>query len=387
MNSNNHIFERNISYFLANELPVGKVCLLVGPRRTGKTFLLENLVKSKNNVLFLNGEDIETHLYLENQSKTNYNLLFEKYELIIIDEAQKIKAIGEHLKFLVDIFPNKRFIASGSSSFDLQSKSGEPLLGRKITRYLFPITFSELINNVGIINSKSLLDQLIIFGSYPEQLNIITKIDKIEYLNEIVNSLLLKYILIYENIKNSDIIYKVVRLLAEQLGQIVSVNEISSQVGVSRSTVNKYINLLKNFFVIFELKSFSKNSRKEITKSSKYYFWDNGLLNSLKKNFIEIDQREDKGHLWENFIISEMLKEKYYSRDYGEYFFWRNKNKSEIDLVYQKDSKLRLYEIKYSANKAKLSNNFKDFYGDHNLEIINKNNFITHLTNNKPANT
>jgi len=335
------IIDRIIEGQIIKSLVPNKVIVLVGPRRVGKTVLIKQIVKSVKEVhLFLNGEDFETLKILEKRSIQNYRNLLGNIKLLIIDEAQKIPDIGIKLKLMVDHIDGLRILVTGSSAFDIANYTGEPLTGRKITYNLYALSEQELNQIENVVEKRDNLEQRLIYGNYPELIHLSSKEEKAEYLREVINSYLLKDILAYENIRSSDKILDLLRLIAFQIGQEVSLQEIGTQLAMSKNTVEKYLDLLSKVFVIHKLGGFSRNLRKEVTKNNRWYFYDNGLRNLLIANLNPIRVRNDIGMLWENYIISERIKFQRYNKMIVNNYFWRTYDQQEIGLKKEKGSYL-----------------------------------------------
>lgn len=329
-----------------------KVIVLLGPRRVGKTVLLNQMVdKFKKTVLFLNGEDFAVRELLERRSAAHYRDIIGGKKILIIDEAQKIPDIGSILKLMVDELEGLSIIATGSSAFDLSNYTGEPLTGRKKTFYLFPLSEMEYKNLEGPVERIGNLRNRLVFGSYPELLHIPGNDEKAHYLREVVNDYLLKDILAFENIRNSDKILALLKLIAFQIGEEVSSHELGRQLSMSKNTVEKYLDLLSKVYVIFKVGGFSRNLRKEITKRDKWYFFDNGLRNALIANFNLVEGRNDIGKLWENYVISERIKYQRYRGLIVNNYFWRTYDQQEIDWIEEKEGKLWGYEMKWNSKK------------------------------------
>ena len=371
------------SYNLADILQSGKVLVLYGPRRVGKTTLLNSFLSGTTLKYKLDsGDNIKIQQLFQSQDFTDILDYAEGYELVAIDEAQEIANIGKGLKILVDQRPDLRIIATGSSSFELSKKIGEPLTGRKITRILFPISQLELNTIYNKHELKEQLENMLIYGSYPEVITTKDKAGKRELLEELVQSYLLKDILAHGNIRGSNVIYNLLKLLAFQTGSEVSFNELSNTLGIDTKTVQHYIDLLEKTFVILSVKGFSRNLRKEINKKNKYYFWDTGIRNAVISQFNSMDLRNDIGQLWENFIVIERLKKNTYHRNFTNSWFWRTYNKQEIDLVEEKNGQLSGYEIKWSPDKkTKVPTDWKKTYPDARFEIINNKNYLDFILN------
>jgi uncharacterized protein len=363
---------------LENYLKPNKVLVIYGPRQAGKTTLVQQYLARCNLKYRLDsGDNIKIQNLLSSQ---DFNLLQEYVagiELLVVDEAQKIPNIGIALKILVDNVPDIKIIVTGSSSFELAGQIGEPLTGRKTTLTLFTIAQIELAQMQNNYDLKQKLAEYLIFGSYPEVITATTKQKKIDLLEEIMHSYLLKDILELERIKGSKILIDLLRMLAYQIGKEVSISELAAQLHIDTKTVARYLDLLEKAFVIFNLRGFSKNLRKEITKMSRYYFYDNGLRNAIIANFNELEIRNDVGELWENFLFIERLKKCSYQNIYSNRYFWRTWDQKEIDLVEEREGKLFGYEIKWGekklVNAPKLW--FKT-YPEASFEVINRQNYL-----------
>lgn len=375
------IIQRSVQEKIEEKLNSGKVILLLGARRTGKTFLIKQIIKNINlPYLLLNGEDFQVAAKLENKSISEYKQLVGNNKLLIIDEAQKIKDIGNILKLMIDEITGLTIMATGSSVFDLTQKLGEPLTGRNINFKVFPIAQYELKDTENVIETFSNLEQRLILGSYPELFSLPGYTEKQEYLTELINSFLLKDILELDSIKNASKILNILRLLAFQVGSEVSFSEIGQKVALSRNTVERYIDLLEKTFIIYRLGGFSKNLRKEISKNSKYYFWDNGIRNAVISNFNPLSLRNDVGQLWENYVISERLKYLTYQRISTNVFFWRTYDQQEIDWVEERGGTLLAFEIKYIQNKVKIPIAWKEAYPESEFAVISKENYLDFIS-------
>lgn len=333
-------------------LEPGKVLVIYGPRQVGKTTLLNNyLSKTKLRYKLDSGDNIRTQQILSSQDFKKILEYIEGYELFALDEAQQIPNIGMGLKIIVDQKPDLKVIATGSSSFDLAHNLGEPLTGRKRTIILYPISQIEMLNLHNRFELTEMLDEFLIFGTYPEVVTAELKNEKIQILSELVGSYLLKDILSFEKVKGSDILLNLLKLLAFQIGSEVSLNELASQLKIDVKTVGRYLSLLERSFVIHKLTGFSRNLRKEVAKKNKYYFFDNGARNAVIAQFNPLDLRNDIGQLWENFIFTERLKKRAYKEIFGSAYFWRTYQRHEIDLVEEREGKLFAYEIKWKTKR------------------------------------
>jgi len=358
----------------------GKVSVLYGPRRVGKTELIKKLIAGFNGEKYTGtGDNLELREVLSSQKLNLITTYFGKYDLIFIDEAQRVPEIGWGLKLLIDHFPDKTIVVTGSSSFDLSNKIGEPLTGRNIIRTLFPLSVFELYNQLGGMKTAEQLDNFLIFGSYPEISLATTIEEKKEYLFSLRDSYLFKDILELENIRNSAKLIDLLRLLAFQIGQQVSLSELGNNLGIAKQSVERYLDLLEKTFIIKKVGGFSRNLRKEIVKTSRYYFWDNGVRNAIINNFNPLNQRNDLGMLWENFMFMERLKTKHYKRIFSNDYFWRTYDQQEIDLVEERDGNLFGYEFKYSPRKIKVPKAWEKAYPDAKFQVVSKENYFEFL--------
>jgi len=375
--------ERAVINVVNRKAQPNKIILLVGARRVGKTRFIKKYINNflPNKVLKLNGEDIDDVELLSRRSVANYKRLLNGIDLLAIDEAQHIPDIGLILKLIIDEIEGIKIIVTGSSMFDLNNQLGEPLVGRKYTIYMYPLSQVEFskYENYKITTEK--LEERLLFGGYPELVHLDSWKDKEEYLQEIINDYLLKDILIFQNIKKADKIYNLLRLLAFQLGNEVSLNELGNQLQISKNTVENYLDLLTKVFVVFKVEGYSKNLRKEVTKSSKWYFYDVGIRNAIIKNFNVLQNRNDVGQLWENYLIIERKKKQEYQRINSNNYFWRTYDQQELDWLEEKADKLAAYEFKWSATKkVKIPTAFKKAYPNANFEVIQKDNYLDFIT-------
>ena len=361
-------------------LKPNRALIIYGPRRIGKTTLLNNyLNKIRYKYLLDTGDNVETRQIFGLPDFEKIIDYAAKYELIAIDEAQLIPNIGSGLKILVDQVPNIKVIATGSSSFDLANQVGEPLTGRKITINLYPLLQSELLTIFNKYELKKNLSDFLIFGSYPEVITAKIRTEKIAIIKEIVTSYLLKDILSFERIKSSKVLLDLIKLLAFQIGSEVSFNELATQLSVNARTVTRYIDLLEKSFIIVNLGSFSRNLRKEVTRKNKYYFLDNGIRNGVIDQFNDLDKRDDIGKLWENFIVMERIKMLDYKKIYGHLYFWRTYEQKEIDIVEERDGKLAGYEIKWKKDKVKPPKDWLATYKNAEYKVINQDNYLDYV--------
>jgi hypothetical protein len=364
---------------LSSYLKPNKVLFIFGSRQAGKTTLLKKFLsenKDKFRYKLDSGDDINLHAVLGSSDFKKIIEYAKGYDLIAIDEAQRIKGIGQGLKIMVDQVPNLKAIVTGSSSFELAGQIGEPLTGRKITLALYPLSQIEMGNIYNDYELKSRLDDYLIYGAYPEVLTSEVLNDKKRILEELVGSYLLKDILELEKVKSSKLLLDLLRLLAFQIGSEVSLSELGKQLGIEGKTVARYLDLFEKSFVIINIRGFSRNLRKEITKKSKYYFLDNGIRNAIIANFNPLEIRDDIGKLWENFLVVERIKKQSYHQIYSNNYFWRTWNQKEIDWVEERDGKLFGYEFKWKSKPLKAAAAWTENYPDASLEIIDKENYL-----------
>lgn len=368
--------KREIEGSIIKKIQPNKVVIVFGARRVGKTVLVKEILEKLDEpILSLNGEDINVHDKLAIRSVENYKQLIGSYRVLYIDEAQKIPDIGLKLKLMVDEIMGLKIIISGSSSFDISKEAGEPLTGRKHTFNLFALSENEYNQIEDSISKIDKLRERLIFGNYPELLQLSDQTDKIDYLNDMISSYLLKDILVYENIKNSQTIFNLLRLIAFQIGGEVSLQELGKQLGISKNTVEKYLDLLSKVFILHKVEGFSRNLRKEITKNSRWYFLDNGIRNAIIANFNSIEARNDLGQLWENYMIGERLKYQEYKKISSNNYFWRTYEQQEIDWVEERGGSLYGYEFKWKEDKVKIPTQWENAYPNASFEVINKFNF------------
>lgn len=376
-------YKRAVLNRFQSKLLPNKVLILLGARRVGKTQLIKRYLETlpPKSYLQLNGEDMDDVDLLKERSVANYKRLLANIEVLAIDEAQHIPEIGKILKLIVDSIEGIKVIATGSSVFDLSNNLGEPLVGRKNTLYLFPmaqIEFSAMENHK---QTRENLEQRLLFGSYPELEQYNNWNDKQDYLYEIINSYLLKDILIFEGIKNSEKIYDLLRLIAFQVGKEVSLQELGNQLQMSKNTVERYLDLLSKVFVIYKVNGFSRNLRKEITKTARWYFTDNGIRNALIKNFNRLDNRMDVGDLWENYLASERIKKQHYQKITTTNYFWRTYDQQELDWVEVQGDQLTGFEFKWNAKKkSKIPAAFSKAYPGAGFAVIDPSNYLDFIT-------
>lgn len=353
----------------------GKAILLMGPRQVGKTTLLREIIKPyTDDTIWLSGDDISDRERLTNVSLPILKSLTIKKKIVVIDEAQRIENIGLTIKLLVDHLNEVQVIATGSSSLELANTVNEPLTGRKYEFLLFPISFSELSNHNNLFQELASLENRMIYGTYPEVVN--TTGEEREVLSLLADSYLYKDLLMYEKIKKPALLGTLLKALALQLGNEVSYNELAQIVGADKQTVETYIDLLEKTYIIFRLNAFSRNVRNELKKSRKIYFYDNGIRNAIIGNFAPLNIREDKGALWENYLISERWKKNTYQNFYGHRYFWRTTQQQEIDYLEEVDGSINAYEFKWNEKaKAKFSTTFLKAYPVSEKMVIHSKNY------------
>ena len=325
--------------------------------------------------LWLNGEDADVQQLLEERSIANYKRLLQGHELLIIDEAQFVPDMGRKAKLMIDEIKPLHIILTGSSAFDI-AEMGEPLVGRTITHYLYPISQGELMTQENALQTKQHLEERLIYGSYPEVVTTIDLQEKQRYLTDLVNTYLLKDILVFENIKNPQKLRDILQLLAYQLGGEVSLDELGRQLGMSKNTVERYLDLLSKVFVIYKRSGYSKNLRKEIVKSNRWYFVDNGIRNAIINNYAPLAVRQDVGMLWENYALSERIKRNEYKGENFKSYFWRTYDQQEIDLIEEKNGSINAYEMKWKKDKSKVPVAFAKAYPEAGFKVINQDSYL-----------
>ncbi len=354
----------------------GKVVVIYGPRRVGKTTLLKKYIEDEKDYLFVSGEDIYIQEFLSSQSIEKLKNFIGDKKLLVIDEAQYITNIGLNLKLIVDHLSDVKVIATGSSTFDLAKQIGEPLTGRKQVIKIYPISQIELNEIENPAEVQSHLETRLIYGSYPEVITLENDDLRKKYLHELISSYLLKDILAFEGIKNSKKIIDLLTLLAFQIGKEVSINELATKLSINKKGVEKYLDLLEQVFVLINIRGFSRNLRKEITKTSRYYFCDNGIRNALINNFNPLQRRDDIGALWENYLVMERLKKQHYKQLWCNNYFWRTYDQKELDWVEEKEGKLFGYEFKWNKKLTKPPKLWLNTYPNASFECINQNNYL-----------
>jgi predicted AAA+ superfamily ATPase len=373
------LYPRSIQSLFEKNLRPNKVLMLIGPRRVGKTSFIRNYLKAfkPEEILNLNGEDVLDAALLQERSVTNYSRLLEGKKLLVIDEAQHIPSIGMILKLIVDAFEGIRVIASGSSAFDLHQQAGEPLVGRMNTLHLFPLGQMEYAKVEDFKTTLANREERLIFGGYPELSQYPEWKDKETYLYQLMNDYLLKDILKVDGVKNSHKLYSLLRLIAFQIGKEVSLEELGRQLGMSKNTVERYLDMLSKVFVVYRISGFNKNLRKEIVKNNRWYFYDNGVRNALIQNFNKLELRADVGDLWENYLAAERIKFQNYTQLHCTNYFWRTYDQQELDWVETEGETIRSYEFKYNLNKSpKAPRGWTNAYPEASFEVIHSGNYL-----------
>lgn len=370
--------ERELKAQVVKRIKPQKVMLIYGPRRVGKTLLLREIYNEfEGKKLLLNGESSDTVRMLADRSISNYKHLFADVSLLAIDEAQHIPEIGMKLKLMVDEIPGLAIVATGSSSFDLQNQAGEPLVGRSTRFMLTPFSIKEINKQQPTFQTITNIDQHLVYGFYPELISIDSGAEQARYLTEIVDSYLLRDILAIDGVKNAQKMHDLLRLVAYQVGSEVSTDELGKQLGVSRNTAERYLDLLQKVFVLYRLGGYSKNLRKEVVKSSKWYFQDNGIRNAVLNDFRPFADRssEERGALWENFIIGERMKRKHNNMSGTNLYFWRTYDQQEIDLIEEDGDSITAYEIKSGKKTPRIPKAFANAYPEAAYNIVNRDMF------------
>jgi len=361
-----------------------RVTAIYGARRTGKTTLVNNFLamQKDRNILRTTGEDIATRAVLESQSVKRLQDWVEDYDIVFIDEAQNVPGIGRGLKMLIDARPELNIIVTGSASFDLANKLGEPLTGRQTSLMLFPVALCELKKIKNAHELRQDLDEHLVYGMYPEVITAKSTTARKSILNELTRSYLLKDILQLENIKNPVTLFQLLSLLAYQIGNEVSLSELAGKLNIDKNTVARYLYLLERCFVIYNLRGFSRNLRNEVTKTGKYYFYDVGVRNAIIQNYSSIEMRDDIGKLWENFVIMERVKKQAYGNIFANNYFWRTWERQEIDFIEERDGKLYASEIKWGKRSSQVSpSQWQEQYGDKSeFKIVDRDNFVEFVT-------
>lgn len=372
------MIERLLYKSIEDKLFKGKIVVLAGARQVGKTTLLKQILRNKEGVLWLNGDEMQVQNLFNNASADRLLSEFGNNKIVILDEAQRIKDIGLRLKLIADADCDIQMIATGSSAFELANKVNEPLTGRKWEYQMFPLSFGEMVAHHGKMKEMRMLPKRIVYGYYPEVVT--NEGNEIEILKLLTDAYLYKDILSWENIKHPDKLQTLLRALAYQVGSQVSFNELSQMCSLDSKTVERYITLLEQCYIIFRLPSFSRNLRHELKASRKIFFYDNGIRNALIADYTAPEIRQDIGALWENFVVSERIKSNEYYRRWVNRYFWRTTQQQEIDYLEEGGGKLHAYEIKWNPRKkATITKTFMDAYPDTGFKVITPENIAEFL--------
>ena len=374
------MYTRNLQSVIQERCFQGKAIILLGARQVGKTTLLKKIIQEQQvEALYLNCDEPQTVTALTNCNLRELQMVIGANKFVVIDEAQKVDNIGLTLKLIVDNMPDVQVIATGSSAFELRNCLNEPLTGRKYEYQMFPISSKEIYQSSGYIDLKGLLETRLIYGSYPDILNHAS--DARELLRMLTDSYLYKDILATDNLRKPDVLDKLLRALAFQVGSEVSYNELAQTVGTDSKTVERYIDLLEKCYIIFRLHGLSRNLRNELKKAKKIYFYDNGVRNAVIQQFAPLELRNDAGALWENFFISERIKRNHYQQNYCNIYFWRTKSQLEIDYIEEQNGQMTAFEMKWNPKKSNTSipETFLNAYDVKETVIITPDNYLDYL--------
>ena len=374
------MYKRDLQSVIQERCFQGKAIILLGARQVGKTTLLKKIIQEQHvDALYLNCDEPQTISALTNCNLKELQMIVGANKFVVIDEAQKVDNIGLTLKLIVDNMPDVQVVATGSSAFELRNCLNEPLTGRKFEYQMFPISSNEIYQSSGYIDLKGALETRLIYGSYPDILNHAN--DARELLRMLTDSYLYKDILATDNLRKPDVLDKLLRALAFQVGCEVSYNELAQTVGTDSKTVERYIELLEKCYIIFRLHGLSRNLRNELKKAKKIYFYDNGVRNAVIQQFAPLDIRNDAGALWENFFISERIKRNHYQQNYCNTFFWRTKSQLEIDYIEEQNGQMTAFEMKWNPKKANASipESFLNSYDVKETVVITPDNYLDYL--------
>ena len=374
------MYKRDLQSVIQERCFQGKAIILLGARQVGKTTLLKKIIQEQHvEALYLNCDEPQTVVALTNCNLKELQMIVGANKFVVIDEAQKVNNIGLTLKLIVDNMPDVQVIATGSSAFELRNCLNEPLTGRKYEYQMFPISSKEIYQSSGYLDLKGLLETRLIYGSYPDILNHAN--DARELLRMLTDSYLYKDILATDNLRKPDVLDKLLRALAFQVGSEVSYNELAQTVGTDSKTVERYIELLEKCYIIFRLHGLSRNLHNELKKAKKIYFYDNGVRNAVIQQFAPLELRNDAGALWENFFISERVKRNHYQLNYCNTYFWRTKSQSEIDYIEEQNGQMTVFEMKWNPKKAntRIPEAFLKAYDVKETVIITPDNYLDYL--------
>ena len=368
---------RNLQRKIAESMKPNKVVLIFGARRVGKTMLMNQIIdKFEGKKLIMNGEDYDALALLENRSISNYRNLLNGVDLLVIDEAQHIPEIGAKLKLMADEIQDVRILVSGSSSFDLFNKSGEPLVGRSVPFHLTAFSQTEISQIENRLQTQQNVETRLLYGSYPEVVLMDNNEQRKEYLKNIVSAYLLKDILMFDGIKNASKMNELLQLVALQIGSEVSYEELGRRLNMSKNTVEKYLDLLSKTFILYRLGGFNRHLRKEVTKAGKWYFYDVGIRNALINTFTSLSTRQDVGALWENYLISERIKKNLNESSDKNFYFWRTYDGQEVDLIETAGDKIAAFEFKWGDKQPKAPAAFSQNYPQATFQVVNRSNYL-----------
>jgi len=371
------MIERKYANLIKKDFNKGKIIVMIGARQVGKTTLFEKLVENQERVLKLNCDNYDDRLDLENKTSTELRSLIGNHTVVMIDEAQRVKNIGLTLKMLADLRTEAQILVTGSSSLQLSDEINEAATGRCFEYHLYPISLKEMKDYTSEREEHRLLEQRLIYGMYPDVVT--NSSDAKRILTNLANNYLYRDLLNYQGVKKPDLLQRLVRALALQVGSEVSYNELANMLGADKETISNYIDLLEKCFVVFQLTSYSNNLRSEIKKGKKVYFYDNGIRNALISNFAPLELRNDVGALWENFVISERLKQNAYNQKFAQLYFWRTTEQQEVDLIEIEDGKMTAFEMKWRKSKTALPTAFSKKYPNADFVVLNRDNYIGFL--------
>ena len=374
------MYTRDLQSIIQERCFQGKAIILLGARQVGKTTLLKKIIQEQQvDALYLNCDEPQTVAALTKCNLKELQMVIGANKFVVIDEAQKVDNIGLTLKLIVDNMSDVQVIATGSSAFELRNCLNEPLTGRKYEYQMFPISSKEIYQSSGYIDLKGLLETRLIYGSYPDILNHAS--DARELLRMLTDSYLYKDILATDNLRKPDVLDKLLRALAFQVGSEVSYNELAQTIGTDSKTVERYIELLEKCYIIFRLHGLSRNLRNELKKAKKIYFYDNGVRNAVIQQFAPLELRNDAGALWENFFISERIKRNHYQQNYCNIYFWRTKSQLEIDYIEEQNGQMTAFEMKWNPKKSNTSipETFLNAYDVKETVIITPDNYLDYL--------
>ena len=360
------IIESNISPLLGSK----KAIIIMGARQVGKSTLLQQLLGQRDDVVWMNGDDLDIQDLFANLTSTRLRAILGDKKFIVIDEAQRIADVGLRLKLITDQSPEVQVIATGSSSFELASKVNEPLTGRKREFKMFPLTFGEMVRHTQFLDEVRMIPHRMVYGYYPEVVS--SPGDERAVLKELSDSYLYKDILSLDSINKPDKLVRLLKALALQIGSQVSYNELGTLIGLDSKTVERYVDILEKSFIVFRLGTFSRNQRNELKTTRKIYFWDLGIRNAVIGNLAQIESRTDVGELWENFVIAERMKQNVYDGSFAQSYFWRTRQQHEIDYLEDVDGQLHAFEFKWNERKAncKCPDSFSTAYPGATFQVI-----------------